>query len=61
MNLCEDHPDIKRLETYGYLVIPKEKFLCSWCGKEIYEGEVYIEYENEAVCQNCIEESKHFA
>lgn len=37
---------------------PKSVFICSGCGKKIYEGDYYYDILGEQFCESCIEDAK---
>lgn len=50
-----DHPDIGKIEMFGYAVEEETQYQCDICGESLFEGEAYFEINGEIFCEFCLE------
>ena len=57
MEQIRDHPDIERIERFGYAKMPKAIYTCSWCDEPIYVGEECFDMRPYGwCCERCMNE-----
>ena len=56
-----EHPDITKCLSTGYHHSENPAYCCDECGAQIYDGEIYYDFETRFVCIGCMNQYRKIA